>query len=518
MSRASKLWTSVGREDRLDPEQPATARTASTHGTSRVGFIVGRSCCSRVLPPHMRMRLRRNRCYAIGLVFAGLAVALLVDRYPPVTHGGDFIKGFYPAGKQVLHGYLHYTVPRVYDYVDTRINRYPPIAAVLVALFAWLPVKTAAIVWWITGAALIALTGWCLTSLFAHGARRVMASAMLVFFFVAFGPLAGWLSVQIDVWIFAMVGAAFVLSTRETRRGLFASGALFGIAASIKIYPLLTIAIIAWYRRDDARPFLAGAATTILACIALPLLLLGPSPFSHYLHALSPQGSPVLAAFPFAFGFLNIAFRALVVTPYTTSPGYLDPSIVKALFVLFVIAVLAFLAARFKPRQPDRGALWSVALMTTAVCSPFLEEWHLAWLALIPVFLAADAATKPHGSDGLWPVAVGLVACNLVSIVLRGHFDAALSLVTITGVGVYIVMRQGIGAAVFGCAIVFLGAPALLNISAFWARPISLFHVLLGSADYLALLLAFAVGVEGFTPRIQQATEPHLVRHFWRRP
>lgn len=429
----------------------------------------------------MRMRLTHGgQCYAVGVLFAGIAVAFLLDRYPPSTasSASDFVAYFYAAGKQVLHGYLHYATPRVYTSSNIAIFRYPPIAAVFLAGFAWLPVKTAAIAWWIVGVALTALSAWWLTSIFAKGGQRVMVAGMLLLVFFAFAPLAVALPRQIDVWIVAIIAGAFVLSTRGTNRSLFAAGALLGLAASIKVYPLLAIAVIAWLRRDEARPLLAGAAICIVACMAIPFVLLGTAPLSQYADTLSTQSSPVLVAFPFAFGFLSVAYRALVATPYATTSAHLSPTLVKGLFVLFVVAVLVFVAVRFRPVRRARGAVWSVALIATAVCSPFLEANHLAPLVLIPVFLATDAATHsrpdylPAVLADVWPIGVGFVACSFLSLALTLRPLAVLSLVISAGIGLYLLARRRrpmVATAIFGASMVFLGTPAFVNVSAFWS-------------------------------------------------
>jgi hypothetical protein len=450
--------------------------------------------------------------YVIGLLLALGSVRFLMDRWPPATQS-DFAFFFYPAGKQVLHGHLHYALPKVYTYANEGIFRYPPIAAVLFAAFAWLPLHTAVHVWWAANVILIALSAWLMASLFpAEHARRAMIAAVLLLFFATFIPVGYAIPGQTDPWIVAIVAGAFVLSARETDRSLFGAGALLGLAGSIKLYPLLTLAIVAWYRRDEARRLLAGAAVSTAACVAIPIALLGPGSTSQYLHVISTQGNPVLAAFPYAFGFLSIAYRALVETPYATSPAHLNPTLVKAMFVLFVIAVLLYVAVGFKPVRRARGAVWSIALVATTVCSPFLEEQHLAPLALLPVMLAAETAharswrwSLPAPLVDLWPIGVACVLLGALSLAPSSlHTDMAVSLVVCAGVGLVLLVRRGSPApalAIFGAALVFIGAPAFLNLSADWGYPMSVGHILLGSATYVCLLLILLVGRWYLPPR-----------------
>jgi hypothetical protein len=462
-----------------------------------------------------RIRIRLSpaaRSYGAGLLLTLCALRFLADRWPPTTHS-DFAYFFYPAGKQVLHGYLHYALPKVYTYANAGIFRYPPIAAALIAVFAWLPLHTAAVAWWAVDVILLALSAWWMASLFStQRARRVTIGAVLLLFLVTFTPVGYAVPGQIDVWIVAIVAAAFVLSARGSGRSLFAAGALLGLAGSIKLYPLLTLAIIAWLRRDEARPLLAGAAACIVVCVGFALVLLGPEPMSQYMRVISTQGSTVLAAFPYAFGFLNIASRALVASPYATAPAHLSPTLVRGVFALFVAAVLVYVAIRFKPVRRARGAVWSVALVATALCSPFLEEQHLAPLALIPVMLAADVAAMlsfrwslPKPLADLWPIGVACVACGALSLKVSKGTLIPLSLLISAGVGIYLLTRRpgrALSTAIFGAALVFIGAPAFLNLSAYWGFPMSRLHILLGSAVYVCLLLILLVGPRCFAPPV----------------
>src|ERR1035437_389544 len=440
--------------------------------------------------------------YATGLACALLGVAYMLVRWGPVTHGGaDFLAFFYPAGKQVLHGNLHYSLPRHYNTTNIGLFRYPPIAAEMFALFAWLPAKAAATAWWITGVLLMGATALLMATC-ADRSRGLFAGITFLSL-AAFAPLAISIAAQLDIWIVALVAGAFALSGDRSRpRLVFAAGCLLGVAASLKIYPLLTIAIIVALRRSEARMLLCGAASSIAACLIIPLLTLGTGPLREYVHVLLTQGSTVLTAFPFAFGFLSIAYRGLVSTPYVIGSAHLDPVLVKALFVFFILCVLGFAGWRLRSTRASRGMVWVTAIVVTAVCSPFLEIQYLAPLALLTAMLSMDA-TVP-----MVPLVFGCFACGVASQVVSLRASEVLSVLVAASVGIWLLRGAPFGwtrrlqIAAFGGAFVLLATPAFLNVSSSWGEPMSLAQVVFGSAEYVFVLLVMLL-----TPRISWTAE-----------
>jgi hypothetical protein len=265
---------------------------------------------------------------------------------------------------------------------------------------------------------------------------------------------------------------------------------------------LLTIAIIVALRRSEARMLLCGAASSIAACLIIPLLTLGTGPLREYVHVLLTQGSTVLTAFPFAFGFLSIAYRGLVSTPYVIGSAHLDPVLVKALFVFFILCVLGFAGWRLRSTRASRGMVWVTAIVVTAVCSPFLEIQHLAPLALLTAMLSMDA-TVP-----MVPLVFGCFACGVASQVVSLRASEVLSVLVAAAVGIWLLRGAPFGwtrrlqIAAFGGAFVLLATPAFLNVSSSWGEPMSLAQVVFGSAEYVFVLLVMLL-----TPRISWTAE-----------
>jgi hypothetical protein len=182
-------------------------------------------------------------------------------------------------------------------------------------------------------------------------------------------------------------------------------------------------------------------------------------------------------------------------------------------------------AVSARSRTRARGIVWSVALLTTAACSPFLEVQHLAPLVLILPFLAADAkpaepaslATSQVVSRKLRLIALAFGACSVLSLGL-GHplaLIAAISLLVAAGLGGYLLVRGhplsrlpraselAWSDAIFGAAMVFVGTPAFLRASTLFGVPVSPLHVVLGSADFVCVLLILVTA-----PRLVASTGP----------
>jgi hypothetical protein len=451
------------------------------------------------------------RGYAFGLILAAIGLLVIALRWGPVTHAAtsDFAVHFVPAGKQVLNGHLQYSLPRHYSATNVGIYRYPPFAAVLYALVAWLPYRAAAITWWAFGLLLVTGTAVLMAARSTqHGASRPLAAGVLLLLFVMFAPVASSMSQELDIWIAALIGAAYVLSASSRRLHVLTAGVLLGIAVSLKVYPLLTLAVILTLRRSEARMLLVGAACSIVTCLVIPLAILGTGPTREYfLHVVTSQGSPVLSAFPYAFGFLNIADRALAATPWSTGSAGLDPSSIKAIFAVFVVCILAFTIWRAARAGSTRNHVWAAALLVTAACSPFLETDHLAGLALVPAILAGSGKRR---MGLLVPVLTGCAVCGIAWALLNPYpvgWNLTLDLlrggsaIVAAAVGVWVYRREGAGAGLFSGAFVLLATPAFLGFSgAPWRVPLSQIHVALGSMEYvlvIVLLLLLPQAVEG---------------------
>jgi hypothetical protein len=250
--------------------------------------------------------------------------------------------------------------------------------------------------------------------------------------------------------------------------------------------------------------------------VAVSIAILGFGPTGEYFRVISTQGDPVLAAFPYAFGFLNIADRLFVATPWVLDPGHTSPTLIKALFVLFVVAALLYVAFGYRRVNAARGAVWSVALLVTVVCSPFLEVQHLAPLALIPAMLATDRPDRrsvrwslPAPIAELWPIALALVVCALLAFVFSNGILIGLSLFVVLCLVGFLLRprtRPALLGAIFAGSLVVVGAPAFWNVSGYGGAPMTELHVLVGTLVFDCLVLITLVGPWMFAPAPVPAT------------
>jgi hypothetical protein len=148
---------------------------------------------------------------------------------------------------------------------------YPPFGAVLYALLY----ATGHPVRWYLGTAAVWLAAaiWGVRrGLVAHGISAVTATLFPLTIALVSFPIAGLLqrgNIEMFVWIFAAVGAWAFLRGRDD-----AAAALWGLAAAVKLYPVVLLALLLPRRRW--RAFAVGAGTFAGVTLA-SLTWLGPT-------------------------------------------------------------------------------------------------------------------------------------------------------------------------------------------------------------------------------------------------
>lgn len=427
---------------------------------------------------------------AIALVAIAALEIMTLGPIHPSGIINDFTNFYYPAGKQVLAGHLLYAAPTPSDFGFL----YPPFAAILVAPFALLPVALASIAWY---AAEIAVLGACAVAAshrFAGPRLRPLAAAGTFVGFTSFVPIDECLMKgQIDIWLMAPLLVAFLLASRTsglTRRGALGVGMLLGLVAAVKLYPLLTLVLLVYMRRSRARLVLLGGAVALVVSLLVPLLL-GDHVFVSYVQATLQLGRLNVTGWPFFFGALAIMDRGFTVTRYATPLITLPTTLVSAAVDLASLAFVIVAARR--SRRMKIGNAWSAALLITVAVIPILEIEHLVMLALVPILLANDLPRAERPLLLLLVVATGVNALTWPA--LGGHYGQVLSLLDALGVAAW-ALRMGLNLGWAGMCFgyVLTSAPGFLEFAAQWGVPMSFVHVVLGSAEYVALLL-FAVPV-----------------------
>jgi hypothetical protein len=422
----------------------------------------------------------------LGLWAVGLAVAL---SHGAPGHGVSNIEGvFLPAARQVLHGYLQYTQPP-YTPSTVDVYRYPPFAAVMFAPFGLFSLHTATYLWWGASVLMVATTALLMSRLFPT--HRALASGLLFLGLMSFAPIGIFLRDTPDSWILAAMAGAIVLTHDPSEDSWWRpviAGALVGVVVAIKLYPALALIVFLGGRPLRARWIIAGFVASLVLTTGLVVALVGIGPFHAY-GEMASTNSVTLTAWPEAFGALNIASRLVASNPYAHNLVSLGPHALTVVFVLYVAVVLLFVVFRLRSSPSHWGVPWCLGLAVAAACSPFLEDYHLAPLALIPVLMVSKSQYPQEVAVALVIAAAG---CTLVAETAPHHVAEATS-VLVAGLGVvYAWHRASIPAALVTGGILLLATPSFAGISRFWPIPISPAHVFIGSLDFIAVLAILA--------------------------
>ena len=213
---------------------------------------------------------------------AFLCVFTIRGLHSVLTGPGDFA-GYVAVGELVLQGE---------DIYQLRLNTWPPVYSVLFvpfALLARIDLRLAAAVWlglsvvFFYGALALTLRLVYSERLGLSGGDGVVGVASVT----ALAPIVlthrfihanfGHLQINILILLLSLLGCVWL-----TRRRSFAGGAIIGIAAAIKVFPIFLFPYLAWKRwwRAFAAAVLAGGLLSLS-----PLLVFGFGRFWRYVHA-----------------------------------------------------------------------------------------------------------------------------------------------------------------------------------------------------------------------------------------
>lgn len=315
---------------------------------------------------------RRLAAYALIVLVAYLPMMAKVFAEATGTIGSDFL-AFWGAGRLVADG----TPELVYNLAAERAAQgpsgtgqlvafvNPPPYLFVVAPLGWLPYAAAWVAW--------ALAGW---AIWFAVARRILPEASLAILAFPAAYLAASHAQNGFVTGALLIGGVIAL-----RRSQALSGALLG---ALIIKPHLALLVPFWLAAGRKWTAFAAAGASALGLCLASLLVFGADTWAAYPESFKASAA-LMAQDPGPF-FLRMA------TLYAALRQNGDPAVAMACQAAVTLALLV-LTCRFWSRARDETAAGAMMLAATALASPYLFSYDLAFLAL-PVFWLAGEARR----------------------------------------------------------------------------------------------------------------------------
>lgn len=342
--------------------------------------------------------MKRDRVLFVQLGIAFLCVLALLRQFPSVKDfvaaidhgdvpGGDFVFHYYPTARDSIR-----------EGAPAGGFFYPAGFAVFLAPLGRLDLEPARFLWYVVLAASVLWTAtWIMRA--AAPKQPLLAIFGSALYVTSIPVLHDFKWGQVSVLIVATAGTAFILRAREKQR---ASAALLGIAAAIKMYPLV---FIGWFvlRRDWRFVFRAGVAC-LVTLVLLPAIVMGP------VHALFFQRVATQSVVGAQDGVLydfNSQFAPAVLARYYGGWGVASTSITRmgqigAWAALAIIAALLLLLSITKAKRiAERRELWAFVLLASTVPFWLKTSWthYFAHLPVAQVLLASTLVERRRPRD-----------------------------------------------------------------------------------------------------------------------
>ncbi|HEY2261203.1 MAG TPA: glycosyltransferase 87 family protein [Streptosporangiaceae bacterium] len=351
-----------------------------------------------------RPAVRWRRWVRVAVVLAGLA-ALVVYLHPGLASPGTHwplwdVRVYWWGGQQAARGGALYTPGARYSFT------YPPFAAALFAPAASASEGDLAAV--ITIMSIGALAVLCALSLGAAGVRRrpetvfaVTALALLTC------PVAYTLHLgEVNLIIAALAGTDLL----RRHDGYWWQGIATGLAAGIKLTPLIFVAYLLITRRSRAA---ATAAATFAATVAIGFALL-PSPSRVFWldgvfynqHRIGDPANPSDQS-------LSGAVARLC--------GTLDPACRWWAIAALLVGLAGMTVAAWAHRRGHRLAGVACCAVTGLLISPFSWTHHWVWAVPLLVTLAVTAWRRRSAGYGLAAAAAAAVFSGRIPLTGPGH-------------------------------------------------------------------------------------------------
>lgn len=303
---------------------------------------------------------------------------------------------------------------------------YPPVVAFLLQPLGWIPASAAATLWlWLTIGCTAAATCIAAYTLLPRAWPRLEIAAIVTFLFSA--ATYNYWHGQMNPVIFLLL--AFALHAwahgHQTRFGV-----LIGLAASIKLAPIVLVVLIVrrrWWRAA------AACAITVVASLALGIVTLGTATLHEYITRVLP----VLSAQDgwlynqSISGAVSRLFGHAVLVPQAGSPAI---SLVTYALLAAMLGLVFFSIAP-KARDPQvSGAEFAAATLLMLLASTI--TWYAHYVtAIIIVFAVVGLMARNRGwrsralvvSTTAFVVAIALLAPVLIASISSSTQLTALS-------------------------------------------------------------------------------------------
>jgi hypothetical protein len=302
-------------------------------------------------------------------------------------------------------------------------NVQPPTMALVMAPFAWMPLRWARIAWisasvlfWLAGLAIIAAALRRTGS--PMGARPVLlplAAATTLYLPLTENLRQG----QCYTLLFMLLSASCVLAARLDRRDQWWAGVPLGVMAVLKLAGLWLWPLFLLKGRWRT---VAAAAATSAGMAALVSVFIGLGPWRAFLHQL-PRLATDPVRYVTAYQTVGGLFGHLFVHDPFWNPAPVLDARPLAIALSFAIGIAAFALSAAFIRLDDEDR--NVRLLSIAVCNalivslaPVAEGYH-GLLALPALLVACWWASRPGG-----PSRLVLGASALLLVVPFGWYGA----------------------------------------------------------------------------------------------
>jgi alpha-1,2-mannosyltransferase len=404
---------------------PSTGGPAGTHGRFRPD-------------PHARAPgLLVLRAAAIASVIAGVITFVIA----PIrgTFSGEFEDfGAYLAAANAVANHTDLYAQFIHQRPNVALSGfdYPPVVAFLVQPLAWVPATAAATLWlWLTVACTAAATGIAAFTLLPRAWPRLEISALVTFLFSA--ATYNYWHGQMNPVIFLLLAVALHAWVHEHQTRF---GVLIGIAASIKLAPIVLVVLIIrrrWWRAA------AACGVTLAAGLALGVAAFGTAT----LHEYVTRVLPVLSAQDgwlynqSISGVVSRLFGHAVLIPQSGSLGI---SIVTDGVLIVMLGLLFFAVGPGARNRAVSGAEFAAGTLFMLLASTI--TWYAHYVTAIIVVFAAIGLMA---SDRAWrsraltlSTATFVVAVALLAPVLIADVSSSAQLVVLSHTGWWWLLTQ----------------------------------------------------------------------------
>ncbi len=354
--------------------------------------------------------------------------AVSIAMHQPFHAGGLRLRYFdlrmyHLAALRLAHGSSLYATPMLHHLGFT----YPPFAAVLLAPLAWVPLSVSKLA--VTGINVLLLV-WVLRRALMLTSRQDAAgrpTGVVTSRAGAWSRAAGlaaaalWLepiSVTLGYGQINLLITALVLFDLSRPDEACTKGVAIGVAAAIKLTPLLFIVYLLLSRRRQA----AGvAAVTFVASIALSFMVITRDASAYWFHTIFQTariGNPIDP--------VNQALHGAI----ARLTGSAQPAGGWEL-VIVAITVCGLALAVGASRRGDEAAGFSLAAVSTLLASPI--SWSHHWTLAVPALVLLSRRAYEQRSRALEAAVVilGLIGYAYLPEIGESHFTSTRGLASL---------------------------------------------------------------------------------------